>query len=160
VDVSLLTRTLDLDFNGVTAVVDVSLLSRVYPLIFHHTPPPSFAAEVVDVYINSILTLRFIPLFSAIHLRAPLSSAEVFEKRMSNSMVYKETSATPVKPSKSTSNIQVEKGMSNGMVHEEALATQFKPLKSTSNILVCTAQVNVRDVCPAQNVYVEVESGK
>jgi hypothetical protein len=151
---------LDVEFNGVTGVVDVSLLTRVYPLIFHHTPPPSFPAEVVDVDINSTLTLRFIPLFSDIHLRAPLSSAELFKKSMSNSMVHKETSATPVKPSKSASNIQVEKGMSNGMVHEETSATQVKPLKSTSNNRMCTAQVNVRDVCPAKDVYVEVECGK
>jgi len=43
---------------------------------------------------------------------------------MSNGMVHKETSATPVKPLKSTSNIQVEKGMSNGMVNKETSATQ------------------------------------
>jgi len=37
-------------------MVEFSLLTRVYPLIFHHSPPPSFAAEVVDVDINSIST--------------------------------------------------------------------------------------------------------
>jgi hypothetical protein len=42
VDFSLLTRTLDVDFNGVTVVVDVSLLTRVYPLIFHLPPPGIF----------------------------------------------------------------------------------------------------------------------
>jgi len=30
------------DFNGVTGVVDVSLLTRVYPLIFHLPPPGIF----------------------------------------------------------------------------------------------------------------------
>jgi len=75
------------------------------------------------VDINSSLTLRFIHLFSAIQLRAHLSSAEVVEIGMSNSMVHKETAATPVKQLKFTYNIHVEKGLSNGMKHKELSAT-------------------------------------
>jgi hypothetical protein len=78
---------------------------------------------VVDVDINSSLTLRFIPLFFAIHIRATLSLAEVVEEGMSNSFVHKETSAKPVKPLKSTSNIQVLKGMSNGIVQNPSSGT-------------------------------------
>jgi hypothetical protein len=94
-----------------------------YPLIIHHPPQPSFAAEVLDVDIKSTLTLRFIPLFSAIHFRASLSSAEVVENGMSDSMVHIETSATSVKPLKSTSKIQVGKVLSNGMVHNPSSGT-------------------------------------
>jgi hypothetical protein len=55
VDVSLLTRTLDVDFNGVTVVVDVSLLCRVYPLFstFHLLASLS-KTQVADVDINGI----------------------------------------------------------------------------------------------------------
>jgi len=46
------------------------------------------------------------------------------------------------------------------MVRKETSATQVNPLKSTSNFRVCPAQGNVRELRPAQEVYVELEGGK
>jgi hypothetical protein len=54
VDVSLLTRTLDVDFKNLNYRGGRLFIESGLPLFFRHPPPPTFAAEVVKVDINSI----------------------------------------------------------------------------------------------------------
>jgi hypothetical protein len=57
VDVSLLTRTLDVDFNGLTVVVDVSLLTRTLDVDFNgltSVVDVSLLTRTLDVDFNSL----------------------------------------------------------------------------------------------------------